>query len=237
MKQFLPQLPIPSYSIRPFLIVSILFLIFLSGMIGYFIGRGTDIAKIHIARQPMAVSPTNMSITKMTLSLTPTLNPMPMNWQTYIDATYGFSFKYPPNWILNPGRLIPNDRTLVFIVGGGNPKMDPVSISIGININNNNWTSKKWFTYIIARNNAPDLQYSYVTLGRYPAIKNTQTIAFEVCEIIAPVLHATTQNADYIIVFSNVGEGLTHSYALTDPFLQQSYADFQRVLASFSIPK
>jgi len=81
------------------------------------------------------------------------------------------------------------------------------------------------------------MQNTPVTVSGYPGIRNTQTIAFEEYDFIGPVQNLTKQNAEYILFFSNIGEGESNPYPLSDPFLQQSNANFELVVSSFRIPK
>jgi hypothetical protein len=202
-------------------------------LLGYFLGLRKEESK------GKTLDLHRVATSTPTIGINPTIDPLIKDWKEYIDSKCGFSFKYPPNWSYKPTSLIPDTRALVFAVTGGDPKKDPIQIVINIKTNpdHENWTAEQWFSYIVKMNNDPEAHYFHMTVGGYPAIKNTQTIPFAEYNIIAPVHDLTAQNAEYTIYFSNIGEGLMHPYAITDPFLQQAYRDFQRVISSFNITK
>lgn len=225
-------------------------LIAFGGIIGYAIGIKTPRNRDnHLALQqlsPHATDTPQPMLTKIPsmptesfAASTPTPDPITANWQTYTDTNSGVSFKYPPSWSQDPNGSLIGDTPLVFHANGGNPKMDPIRITFAIitntYTNNSSWTADDWFAYIAKKNNAPNLQYDHLTISGYPAIRNMQTIAYEEYEIIAPVKNLNRHNAEYLILFSNLGEGLSNPYPLTDPFLQQANTDFHRMLSSFSI--
>lgn len=59
------------------------------------------------------VSPTpTVSTAKKSPSASPTTSPsIPADWQTYTNSEYGFSFKYPKDWILSSDNLSSSNAT------------------------------------------------------------------------------------------------------------------------------
>jgi hypothetical protein len=219
------------------LIILVLIISLGSGILGYYLGSNTKTSSATLSQQQQITFPTTYS------TMSPTLDPTMQNWKTYTDKQYGLSFQYPPTWNVEQNadwkaptpQPTSTNRSLTITVTGGNPHMDPIVITFDIKTKEVAWTPEEWFTYIIKQNNTPDIPYTHTTIAGYPAIKSTQTISYEEYSIIAPLPHVTAQNAQYLITFSNIGEGLHRPYPLNDPFLQQSYADFHRFLTTIKI--
>ncbi len=179
-----------------------------------------------------------------TTALYPTTTPDPAtaNWQTYTDAAFGFSLKYPPEWKLNKQLMETNDvagspHVVWFeIVNRANPGRNPIQVTIWIN-EHNTQSVNQWFQTSQKESQGemfalPPQQYS---INGYEAIRTREASAFETDLTVAPTLN--TQKAQYTMNILLDGEGYTEPYSETEPFAQQEITNFHLVLSSFRFPK
>lgn len=220
--------------------IVLLLVAILSGIIGYLIGVKTNRnEQKYIAVQPKFLpTPT---LVRLTLP-TATPNPATVNWQTYTDAKYGFSFKYPSYWILNKLLMETNNEAdnphVVWfnIVNNNNPRRTPIQVSIWTDEHNNQSLSQ-WFQVLKERPQGDEftLPPQQISIGGYEAIRTRATPAFETDLIVAPTLNAP--RTQYTMNIFGKGEGYADPYSETDSFAQQEITNFHLVLSSFRFPK
>jgi len=224
----------PQHSSMPKVMWMILGLLIILGLIGgaYYLGAKSKQANI---------SATEMKTSPSVVKASPTPKSQ-VGWKTYADKQYGFSFQYPSNWSFgfvntqNNSTIYSNSYLVQFVIKNPNDSSKP-PLNMGVEIHNNvqNWTLNQWVTK--AETGHDSLPQQQAVVGKYQGVQTQIPPDAVDYLLIIPIPNTQLPNALYrIYLYGLGGEGTGTVYNQTDPFVQQSLNDLNKVLSTFSFP-
>jgi len=243
------------------LFVVIIIVAFVSGMMGYTIGKQdsgatrvqpnvtlarkniqtpTSSPKVHEICLGNCISPTAITTHPVNGYVTPTPDPSMTNWKTYTDPS-GISLQYPTEWSLQTN-ISPdyNSVQIDFAIPPLNPDKEALSVELYIGKNdlaNNslpaNATLSQWYQ---SQAYPGDGNLKQVVIDGYPALVTSANGALNLRKYVVIAPGFDENNAEYLFVFANPqsGEGnvTQNMYSPTDPYVIGQVANFDKVVAS-----
>jgi len=164
-----------------------------------------------------------------------------VNWKTYTDPKYGFSFRYPLEWSISKPyegneqqTQLPDFMNNTYCLNAqikntNNSSGLPLSFDVCVNENPQNWTLSQWLQKVSSNSGGGFTDLNKTTL--IDGLK-AEVARFNPNFEDTYVNYQFTKNLIYTFSLGGNGEGASN-YPLTDPFVQRELSSYHTLLSTF----